>query len=228
MAINNDEAFDIDDNGITLRNNEGDVVMYLTSGSGSPVGSQAPVNTWFFRQDTQIFYKKFASGINDWRPYDGTDLPFSDPEFTSTNINDALIEAGVTAVQEAIDVPRSPLLLTHNGTLSNGQLVGYSNLANISPIIPFRGEIKEFSFANDRNSVEADFRFYRNTETAPNLFYTWEVRTGAGVSTDFVTDDNFTSPTFERGDTLIIRFDDRGTNPSDATLGIFWKVLQNV
>lgn len=177
-------------------------------------GPSSPLNTYNLPTRT-VYFQTF------------TDSPAKMWVKTGPTISEWVLQEDLT-FESAIEVPRSPMFLLHNGTLNNGQLIGYSNTLNLSPILPFRGQIKELSFVNAQDSIEADFRFYKNTEDPGNLFYTWEVRTAVSEKTDYVVagPSTFTSPTFERGDTLIIRMDDQGTNPNDAALGIFWKTLE--
>ena len=37
---------------------DGNVLYYLTTGSGDPAGSSAPQNTWYFRSDTHTLYSQ--------------------------------------------------------------------------------------------------------------------------------------------------------------------------
>lgn len=73
MAINVDKAFDIDENGVGLRDDNGNYIFYVTSGSGAPSGS-APVNSWYFRQDTRTIYYKFGALDTDWRQIEANDI----------------------------------------------------------------------------------------------------------------------------------------------------------
>lgn len=94
MAINVDRAFDVNANGIGYRDDDGNVLFYVVTGTGDPSGSPAPVNTWYFRQDGQLIYYKFGSGNNDWRQIRAQDIDF--------NNTVAQIQNNPENVQEAI------------------------------------------------------------------------------------------------------------------------------
>ena len=171
---------------------------FYTGGTANPTGLDLPLGT-LYTQPTATgiaLWKKFDTGVNDW----------------------------ILFIQEAIDVPRAPILLMHNGTLSNGQKIGYGNLVNDADVVvPFKGTLEEVSFSNSNSSADAGFRFYRNDPIAGNLFFTWSFdskSTNVAQSTEFAS-----NPVFNRGDIINIYFDDEGGNPSDMTMGLFWKVL---
>lgn len=109
-----------------------------------------------------------------------------------------------------------PQILVHNGTLSNGQLVGYSNLVNQPIVVGFRSRLQRITFINANAGADATFRFYKDTISAPNLFHTYSV-VNAAPNTSNVTG----SPTFEIGDLLQITYQDDGTNTSDLVMGLF-------
>lgn len=73
MAINVDKAFE-NENGYSITDSTGNEVFYITSGSGDPSGVAAPVNSWYFRTDTQTIYYKFDAGNNDWRQIRANDI----------------------------------------------------------------------------------------------------------------------------------------------------------
>lgn len=70
--IDASEAEGIGSKGLALKDDDGNVVLYATSGDGSPVGTEAPVNTWYFRRDTKTLYVKDGDGDSDWTTYDGS------------------------------------------------------------------------------------------------------------------------------------------------------------
>jgi hypothetical protein len=76
MSINIDGSFEAGESGIAIVDFDGNVKAYFCSGTGAPVGSPAPVNTWFFATDTNLLYYKFASGDNDWRQIRADDIAF--------------------------------------------------------------------------------------------------------------------------------------------------------
>jgi hypothetical protein len=81
MAIDITEASKVDERGIALTDNDDNVILYLTSGTGDPTGSSAPSNTWYFRQDTQTLWYKFGATDADWRQVRAQDITY-DPATT--------------------------------------------------------------------------------------------------------------------------------------------------
>ena len=65
MAINVEEAFTVEEFGIVFSNSNDDVALYITAGTGSPVGTQAPVPTLYV-QSTGEIWRKTDTGVNDW------------------------------------------------------------------------------------------------------------------------------------------------------------------
>ena len=93
MSINLDDAFEIDEEGMALVDNDGNAIGYFTSIAGDPTGSSAPLNTWVFRQDTQTIYYKFGAGDNDWRQVRADDIAFDDSlaeNLAATNLKQAV------------------------------------------------------------------------------------------------------------------------------------------
>lgn len=109
-----------------------------------------------------------------------------------------------------------PLILTHNGNLSNGQLVGYNNLVNQPIVIGFRSKLQRITYINSRSSSDATFRYYRGAISAPNLFHTFSFTNQLSTTSDVTT-----SPIFEIGDLLRISYQDDGANPNDMIMGLF-------
>jgi len=93
MAINIDRASETSENGYAITDNDGNVLFYLAVGNGDPVGSPAPINTWFFRQDSQLLYYKFGAGNNDWRQMRAEDIYALDQ-----NSNPTTVQAILSAV----------------------------------------------------------------------------------------------------------------------------------
>ena len=134
--------------------------------------------------------------------------------FDAENLQDAVVEAKDIAV----NLPRFPVGAVHNATLSDGQLVGVSNLVNVPLVIPIKCVLAEITFYQDGGAnKDGQYRFYRNEETAPNLFFTWTLNnTTSATAEGFGVD--FTSPTFSAGDFLLIYYDDTGQNHSDVSI----------
>ena len=81
---------------------------------------------------TQI---KFAPGVDKQDTSVGAVGRWTD----SDNVKDAISEAK----SDAVALPRFSIIANHNGTLGNGQLVGYSNLLN-KFLVNFRDILTHF------------------------------------------------------------------------------------
>lgn len=66
MSLNIDESSKIGINGLAITDDDGQVIFYLASGSGSPVGQSAPINTFYTNTDDSVIWRKFDSGDDDW------------------------------------------------------------------------------------------------------------------------------------------------------------------
>jgi len=95
VAINIQNAFDTEEDGFAVTDQDGNTELYVTSGTGDPSGSSAPINTWYLRQDSQLLYYKFGSGNSDWRQIRAGDITFdpSSNSLTATDLQAALAEA---------------------------------------------------------------------------------------------------------------------------------------
>lgn len=169
---------------------------FITGGSASPVGLSLPQSTVYIQQTSMgiEFWKKFDAGNNDWAKIFGAVFAASPP----------------------------PTVLNHNGTLSGGQLIGYSNLVNNAFVVGFRSILSRVTFNNANTSADFAMRFYKNSESPANLFYTWTVSNPSnGIAVATISN----SPIFEVGDTLPIYYDDQGSNASDVNLGLFMEAV---
>jgi hypothetical protein len=99
MSINIEDAFEVTETGVVLSDDSGTRTLYLTAVSADPTGTDAPVNTWVFRQDTNTLYYKFGAGLNDWRQVRADDIAF-DVAPLLTNSPDL---TGLTQTKEVID-----------------------------------------------------------------------------------------------------------------------------
>jgi len=146
-------------------------------------------------------------------------LPFTDDSgvFTSKNTKDAIFEA----LNTSVSLPRFPVILVMNGTVSNGDWITYSNLTpSASIIIPTKCELRELTWSNRNSSVEFDLEFYKNGR-ATTAYETREVRSGSATNGQFTGLDD----SFDALDTLDIKYIDQGSNASDLVLVIFFQTV---
>lgn len=184
---NRDRAYEVE-NGVLINAESGG--PFITGGSADPTGLDLPTSTIYIRDTSEgiVFWKKFDTGVNDWEE----------------------LNTGVFAA-----IP-PPLVLVHNGNLSNGQLVGYSNLVNQPIVIGFRARLQRITYINSRSNSDATFQYYRGAVSAPNLFHTFTFTNQLSETSDVTT-----SPIFEIGDLLRIIYTDTGQNPNDMIMGLF-------
>ena len=170
---------------------------FITGGPAEPTGLNLPKATIYIHtgaDDGIEIWKKYGTGANDWVKIFGAVFAASPP----------------------------PTVLLHNGAMSNGQLVGYSNLLNSPLVIGFRSKLSRVTMSNARSDASFGLRFYRNSETPANLFYDWDILNPTnGIATVNIT----TSPIFEVGDTLPIYYDSQGTNAQNLVLGLFLEAM---
>jgi len=121
MAINFDDSHEIGENGLSITDTDGNSKVYFTAGSGSPQGSPAPINSWYFQQDEPKLWRKDGSGNNDWVEFvakvaESIELEaYSDDSVSSTTSNDWVTKfSPQTAVKEA-----GNYLLLHSGQVTN-------------------------------------------------------------------------------------------------------------
>lgn len=149
------------------------------------------------------------------------DVASSTPFDNSTN--------GFTAddVQEAIEEVRGiaeplrvPINLIYNGTLSNGDFIGYSNLlpGDATPIvIPITGTFVEFTWSNSRTNCDFALEFRLGSTTA-TPFFTWSVDNTQTASIVLGTPEPVTI-----GGTMFVKYIDEGTNAADAAIVLLFK-----
>jgi len=85
MAINIDKAHEFDEDGFAISDDDGNVLFYVTTGSGAPSGP-APINTWYFRQDTNVIYYKFGALDTDWRQLRAADITAVDQDLQTVDL----------------------------------------------------------------------------------------------------------------------------------------------
>ncbi len=140
--------------------------------------------------------------------------------FVATDVQ-AAIEESLTV---AVGKPRYSIPTTHNGTVSNNQWLGYTNLlsGNDVPIrVPIASTLKEITFSFKGTSVDGNFVLYKNGLSSP----------GNVVATiNFTNVNGFKitsglSIVLAGGDYIVGRWDDEGSNPSDMAVTYFAQVL---
>lgn len=193
MANNPEKSRDFSDDGIGFRNQDGEQIFWLGTGSLDPsvTGINAPIGS-SYRNPDGLEWLKTGALDTDW---------------IKTFAN---VFSGITP----------PLIINHNGNLSNGQLLGYTNLVNNPIVVGFRSKLARVTYYNTKSNADADFRFYKQTETPANLFHTESL---VNVKTTVFTVPS--SPIFEIGDLCRIYFDDTGSNPSDVSMGLFFEAV---
>lgn len=137
--------------------------------------------------------------------------------FVSTNVQAAIEEAKTTAEGKA----RYALSLINNGTLTNGQFIGYNELLpgdQTLIVFPVACAIKEVVFTNSSVNNLGTFTFRKNS-TAGASYRTWTINTGATVKQQVLTGIN---DTFASGDYVTIKWAKTGgSTPSDMALVLY-------
>ena len=97
MSISVETAHEVIGDGIVFTDpNTKQRVLYLTQGSASPMGSPAPINTWYFRTGANhTLWYKYGSGDNDWRQVHASEITAFD---TSLLPNDNGYNSTVQAI----------------------------------------------------------------------------------------------------------------------------------
>lgn len=139
-------------------------------------------------------------------------VPFdnSDNGFESDDVQAAIEESK----EQASGFGRVPLIMLHNGTLSNGEEIGRNELmADKKYIFPVNFKITHLTWNNARSNVDFDLEFYRYNYSGSlypsQPFFTYEVRNG---EYGYLDDLDYS---FVAGDYLKIIYVDRGTNARD-------------
>jgi hypothetical protein len=129
-------------------------------------------------------------------------------------------QAAIEEVKSIASPLRVPINLVYNGTVSNGDFIGYSNLlpGDSTPIvIPITGTFVEFTFSNNNSSADFALEFRKNT-TGGAAFFTW--------STDNTQTAAILLPSpepFSIGDEIYVKYIDEGTNARDAAIVLLLK-----
>lgn len=155
-------------------------------------------------------------------------LPFEkerNPDFTgqqsqleAENAQDAIEEAYWKAPGS---IARYTLTLLHNGTVSNGTFLGYSELINgeATPIIiPRKSLFTEFTFSNDRSNADYALEFRKNSTVAAPFLIVSKDNEQAFVESGI--DEEFAA-----GDIIYIKYVDEGTNARDVAIVLYFQNL---
>lgn len=134
--------------------------------------------------------------------------------FVSEDVQAAIEEAK----QNAEGFPRAGIRSTYNGTVSNNNWLGPSELLPNTALLvsPVTLKIQEITWANQTANVQFRIQFRTNSKTGP-IFYTLTV-TSPNVGSGFVTG---LTQVLTPGQTVWAQYLDDGTNASDLDL-IMW------
>ena len=145
---------------------------------------------------------------------------------TGTNFSATETQAAIVESKDiAVSLPRFPVGAVHNATLSNGQLVGVSNLVNTPLVVPVTSILAEITFYQDGGaSKDGQYRFYKNTQTPGDLFFTWTLNNTTTAVAEHGVD--YTSPSFAQGDLLLIYYDDTGSNHQDVSIQNYFQATE--
>lgn len=139
-------------------------------------------------------------------------IPFEDVSFSSTITQDAIVEAKNTAVS----LPRFTIVTTFNGTIGNGQWLGYDNLLpgdTIPIVIPVKSILKEITFSYAGSNIDGRYDLYKNGTAGGNIVFNQQF-TNANSPT-VATSVNLS---LLAGDTIRGRWVDQGDNPNDLAI----------
>lgn len=148
------------------------------------------------------------------------DVPFDNSTngYIANNVQEALEEG----VNLALDTPVFPLPLVWNGTISDGEFYGYSNLipGDATPLLALKkSELISFTWSN--GNAGADFTLvFRKNNIAGTPFLTV-----SRVNTKFFAYELLTPEAFNLGDQIYIEHQDDGTNSSDVGFVLTFRAL---
>lgn len=72
MSIDSTEAYGFEKYGVSLKDEDGNVILYITGGNGSPVGTPSPLNTKYYQIENSQMWKKYGANDEDWIIDNGT------------------------------------------------------------------------------------------------------------------------------------------------------------
>ncbi len=115
-----------------------------------------------------------------------------------------------------LDKTRSSIACSMNGTMGNGDFIRYTALStNYDLMIPMDSIIEIVTFSNNKSSADFDIKFYKNgTEITADLK---EVRSSKNGTLEGF------SGSFLKGDSLWMKYVDKGQNATDLNLVVWLK-----
>lgn len=149
-------------------------------------------------------------------PVDDSNLPY-----TAGTVQVALEETSTTA-DNALNLPIFPILLQHNGTVSDGYFIGYDSLIpgdDTPVVIPKKSQFTNFTFSNSRSNADYTLIFRKNS-TGASAFLSV-----SKVNTQFFTHQLISPESFVAGDVIYIEYQDDGTNASDVGMTLNFKAV---
>ncbi len=152
-------------------------------------------------------YEQVAEGV----PFDNTDNDF--PE----DIDDVQ-EAIEYAKANAEGFPRAGLRSVYNGTLSDNEWMGPSDLLPNTPLaqFPVKTKLNEITWGNRKNNVSFRIQFRRGSKTG-TIFYTLTV-SSPNSGYGYVDELDFE---FDPGEVIYAQYLDDGKNCADMDL-VLW------
>lgn len=167
------------------------------------------------------------NGSVDLDSEDGADFILYPDRADAVSFDDSSFGFDAEDVQEAfqeLDFIVAPLVvpisLIYNGTLSNNEFIGYSNLlpGDSTPVIsPMSGVWRGFTWSNSKDNCDFALEFRIGSTTA-TPFFTWSVDNTQTADVNFPV-----SPSVTAGDEVYIKYIDEGTNAADAAIVLKFK-----
>ncbi len=150
---------------------------------------------------------------------DRADSIFFD-DSASTSVEGDDVQEALESIDELVSPLVVPITLAYNGSLSNNEFIGYTNLipGDDTPIIsPITGLFTGFTWSNRNSNADFALEFRKNT-TGGAAFFTWSVDNTQTASVDLVTPEAFTA-----GDEIYVKYIDEGQNGTDAVIVLRFK-----
>jgi len=166
------KAFSVDNGFIVDELNGG---PFYTGGTASPIGIDAPTSTIYTRPTASgiQIWRKFDTGVNDWRQLSAIDLPF-DPS-TSSLISTTTQEAIVESTTLILGTSKAFILAKYNGNAITGRYLEFwagisSDDAPIESTAPLK--CLEIISRTTSATATATLGFYDIEPTTPVLLHT--------------------------------------------------------